>query len=52
MEKNVKKKVTLFLDTDTLQRLNKISEQLNGNGNKSMAVRFLAKEYEKRLQDE
>jgi hypothetical protein len=47
-EKSKKKKVTLFLDTDTLAILEKVSYDLDRGSNKSGAVRFLAKEYEKR----
>ena len=42
---NEKKKVTLFLDTETLNRLADIAENLQAGSNKSYAVRFLAKEY-------
>ena len=42
---NEKKKVTLFLDTETLNRLADIAENLQAGSNKSYAVKFLAKEY-------
>ena len=44
---NKKKKVTLFLDTDTLIILELVGNNVIGSANKSGAVRYLAKEYEK-----
>ena len=45
---NKKKKVTLFLDTDTIRKLEAIADQIAAGSNKSFAVRYLAKEaYEK-----
>ena len=45
---NEKKKVTLFLDTETLSRLEFIAESIQAGSNKSYAVRCLAKEYNDR----
>lgn len=47
MSKSEKKKVTLFLDTDTLARLELIAASISAGSNKSLAVRYLAKEHEK-----
>ena len=48
MEKSTKRKVTLFLDTETLERLDAIANQILAGSSKSNAVRFLAKEYEEK----
>ena len=50
---NKKKKVTLFLDTDTISKLEAIANVVAAGSNKSFAVRYLAKEaYEKLKLDE
>lgn len=50
MGESNKKKVTLYLDTDTLAILKAYSLDVLRSGSLSEAVRVLAKEYEQKLQ--
>lgn len=50
MGESNKKKVTLYLDTDTLAILKAYSLDVLRTGSLSEAVRVLAKEYEQKLQ--
>ena len=48
---NKKKKVTMFLDTNTLLVLESVAQAELCSGSKSAAIRYLAREYERKNKD-